>query len=339
MTGSGVVQTYRGPRGPMDLGTTLIHEHIFVRNPELELSLSFPEWNETAMVDRAVDSLVALHSLGIRTVVDLTVPGLGRDVRLVGRVAERVPVNLIAATGWYGAAGLPTYFDFNGPDRLVGGPDPFIEQFVRDIEVGIGGTDVRAGMIKVMSGPAGITSDVARVMTAAAVAHRQTGVSITTHSHPASRNGLEQQAFLGAHGVALDRLIIGHSGDSEDLDYLRELMDNGSTIGMDRFGMEHVLDDGRRLQTVLALLEHGYADRMVLSHDAAVYSHVTPPSWRARVDPNWHMENLPRHVLPRFRQAGVSQDELDQMLVHNPKRLLEPWPNGVAQVRAQEEIR
>jgi phosphotriesterase-related protein len=338
MTGSGVVQTYRGPRQPTDLGTTLIHEHIFVRNPELELSISFPEWNEAAMVDRAVDTLVALHALGIRTVVDLTVPGLGRDVRLVGRVAERVPVNLIAATGWYGATGLPAYFEFNGPDRLVEGPDPLIELFVRDIEVGIGGTDVRAGMIKVMSGPAGITPDVERVMTAAAVAHEQTGVAITTHSHPASRNGLQQQAFLGAHGVALDQLIVGHSGDSEDLGYLRQLMDNGSTIGMDRFGMEHILDDGRRLQTVLALLDEGYADRIVLSHDAAIYSHVTPPSWRARADPNWHMENLPNHVLPRLRQAGVSQDELDQMLVRNPRRLLEPRPNRVAQ-RAQEEIR
>lgn len=333
------IQTYGGPRRPEELGPTLIHEHIFVRNPELELSLSFAEWDERAMVDRAVETLVALHGLGIRTVVDLTVPGLGRDVHLVGRVAERAPVNLIAATGWYSTHGLPPYFEFNGPGRVVDGPDPLTEMFVGDIEQGIGGTRVRAGMIKVASGPEGLTGDGQRVMIAAAIAHQQTGVAITTHSHPASRNGLEQQAFLSAHGVALDRVVIGHSGDSEDLDYLRELMDNGSTIGMDRFGMEQVLDDDRRVRTVLALLEGGYAERMVLSHDAAVYSHVTPPSWRAKSAPNWHMENLSRQVLPRLRQAGVAPAELDQMLVDNPRRLLEPGLGDAASVRAQEGTR
>ena len=106
-------------------------------------------------------------------------------------------------------------------------------------------------MVKVMTDVDGITPDVARVMAAAAIAHQETGVPITTHSHPASRNGLAQQSFLTERGVPADRIIIGHSGDSEDLDYLRELMDNGSTIGMDRFGMEQVLPDDRRLRTVL----------------------------------------------------------------------------------------
>ena len=119
-------------------------------------------------------------------------------------------------------------------------------------------------------------------MTAAAVAHQATGVT----NHDALAPGLPERTrasrrSFAAHGVPLERVIIGHSGDSEDLVYLRELMDDGSTIGMDRFGMEHVLPDDRRVGIVLALLRLGYADRMVLSHDAAYFSHVTPPSWRA----------------------------------------------------------
>ena len=145
---------------------------------------------------------------------------------------------------------------------------------------------------------------------------------ITTHSHPTSRNGLQQQEFLAKLGVPPERVIIGHSGDSEDLDYLRSLMDNGSTIGMDRFGMEHVLPDDRRVRTLLALLELGYADRMVLSHDAAFYSHVTPPSWRSVAAPRWRMDTISRHILPLLRDAGVSGDEVEQMLVRNPRRLL-----------------
>ena len=319
----GSVATFRGQIGPDELGVTLIHEHIFVRNPELELNLADGEWDPARAVETAIRGLTDLYELGIRTVVDLTVPGLGRDVRLVAEVAERAPVNLVASTGWYTSNVLPVYFGFHGPGLTIDEPDPLIALFVRDIRQGIASTGVRAGMLKVMTDADGITPDVARVMTAAAVAHQETGVPITTHSSPASRNGLLQQALLGEHGVPADRIIIGHCGDTDDLDYLRELMDNGSTIGMDRFGMEHELPDDRRTRTVVALLERGYADRMVLSHDAAYYSHVTPPSWRAASAPRWRMDTISRHILPALRGAGVSDDEIDQMLIHNPRRLLE----------------
>jgi len=317
-----VVHTYRGPIQPEDVGSTLIHEHIFVRNPELETSLPDTEWNPSHAVEHAVQGLTDLHALGIQTVVDLTVPGLGRDARLVADVAARVPITLIASTGWYTPNVLPTFFQFHGPGRVIDRVDPLIELFIRDLSEGIAGTGVRAGMLKVMTDVAGITPDVARVMNAAAVAHRETGAAVTTHSHPASRNGLLQQAFLGERGVASDRIIIGHSGDSEDLDYLRELMNNGSTIGLDRFGMEQVLPDERRIHTLLALLEQGYADRMVISHDAAFYSHVTPPSWRAHAAPRWRMDTISRSILPALRDAGVPDETLEQMLVGNPRRLL-----------------
>jgi phosphotriesterase-related protein len=318
-----LVETFRGPVKSDRLGVTLIHEHIFVRNPELELNLPDGEWDPSSAVETAVSGLTDLYEQGIQTVVDLTVPGLGRDVRLVAKVAERVPVNLVAATGWYTPNVLPPYFRFHGPGRMIDGPDPLIELFVRDIREGIAGGSVRAGMLKLMTDEEGITPDVAHVMSAAAMAHRETGVTITTHSDPASRNGLTQQAFLLGRGVAAERIVIGHSGDCEDIAYLRELMDNGSTIGMDRFGMEHVLSDERRVRTVVVLLELGYADRMILSHDAAYYSHITPPSWRARSAPGWRMDTISRRVIPMLRDSGVSSDELTQMLVVNPRRLLE----------------
>ena len=320
----GTVPTFLGPVDGADLGRTLIHEHVFVRNPELEGAVPGLAFDAEEATARAVRELTALHALGIRTLVDLTVPGLGRAVPLVAEVAARIPLHLVAATGYYTADVLPLYFQFHGPGRLIDEPDPLAAMFVRDIEEGIGGTTIRAGMIKVMTGAAGFTPDVTRVMTAAATAHARTGVAVTTHSVPETRNGLEQQAFLVAHGVPADRIVIGHSGDTEDLDYLRELMDNGSTIGMDRFGMEHVLPDDRRVATVLRLLSMGYAERMVLSHDAAIDSHVTPPAWRAREAPNWHMATIPQRILPMLRDGGASEADLEQLLVANPRRLLEP---------------
>ena len=320
----GEVWTFRGPVSAGDLGTTLMHEHVFVGHPELDLNLPHPEWSEDAAVEGAVSGLERLWDLGVRTVVDLTVLGLGRDVARVGRVAARTRVHLVASTGYYTADVLPAYFQTHGPGRLVGGPDPLVELFLRDIEEGIADTGVRAGMLKVVTDQQGITPDVRRVMEAAATAHRRTGVPITTHTHAPSQNGRDQLALLGELGVAPERLVIGHCGDSEDLDYLRELMDAGATIGMDRFGMEHVLADERRVATVLALLREGYADRMVLSHDAAFFSRVTPPSWRAAHVPHWHLENLSRRILPLLRAGGATDEQLHRLMVTNPARLLVP---------------
>jgi phosphotriesterase-related protein len=318
------VETFRGPVSTDDLGTTLIHEHVFVGHPELDVDLPHPEWDEDVAIETAVQGLERLWDLGVRTVVDLTVLGIGRDVARVAKVAERVRVHLVASTGYYAADVLPAYFSTHGPGRLVGGPDPLLELFLRDIEVGVAGTGVRAGMLKVVTDRSGITPDVRRVMEAAATAQRRTGVPITTHTHAPSRNGLEQLAFFREHGVAPERLVIGHCGDSEDLDYLRELMDAGASIGMDRFGMEHVLPDDVRVATVLTLLREGYADRMVLSHDAAYFSRVTPPSWRAANVPHWNLENISRRILPLLRDGGATDEHVHQLMVLNPARLLTP---------------
>jgi phosphotriesterase-related protein len=317
-----IVPTFRGTVPVEELGPTLIHEHVFVGSPELDLNHPHPEWDPEEAVERAVAALTRVHDLGIRTVVDLTVLGLGRDVGRVAQVAERVPVHLVAATGYYTSNVLPPFFRTHGPGRLVDGPDPLVEYFVHDIEEGIAGTGIKAGMIKVVTDEEGLTDDVVRVLAAAAEAHRRTGVTVTTHSRPALHNGLEQLAFLRARGVPPERIVIGHSGDTEDLDHLRRLMDEGATIGMDRFGMEHVLPDDRRVATVLALLRLGYADRMVLSHDAACFSRMTPPSWRAAHAPHWHYENISRRVLPMLRAGGATEAEVHQMFVTNPGRLL-----------------
>jgi len=103
-------------------------------------------------------------------------------------------------------------------------------------------------------------------------------------------------------------------------------MDAGATIGMDRFGMEHVLPDDDRLSTVLSLLQGGYADRMVLSQDAAFFSRVTPPSWRAVHAPHWTLDNISRRILPRLLDGGVTHDQIHQLMVLNPARVLSPSP-------------
>ena len=316
------VPTFTGEMTGEELGTTLVHEHLFVTDPELDVNMPHPEWDEEHVVARAVAELDRLYDLGIRTLVDLTVIGHGRDVRRVRRVAEATRLRIVAATGCYAAEVLPLHFRLNGPGLVVDGPDPLVDLFVRDIEEGIAGTGIRAGMLKVASDAAGLTPDAARVFAAAASAHRRTGVPITTHSHAASAGGRAQQDLLEELGVPLDRVVIGHAGDATDLAYLRSIAERGSYVGFDRFGMAHVGRDEDRIRMLLALLDAGHTDRIVLSHDAAVFSRFTPPSWRRAHTPDWHMAHLPRTILPRLRAAGVDDETLHRLLVVNPRRLL-----------------
>ncbi len=166
----------------------------------------------------------------------------------------------------------------------------------------------------------GITRPIETILRAAAHAHRTTGAPISTHAHAGLRRGLEQQAIFREEGVDLSRVIIGHSGDTEDTGYLKALTAAGSYIGMDRFGLDGLLDTPRRVATIARLCADGLAGTMVLSHDTNCHSDF--PAMRARF-PNWRFTHIPDDVLPQLRQAGVSQEQIDQMLVHTPRAIFE----------------
>lgn len=316
------IETVRGPIAVEDIGVTLTHEHIFTKNPELEADYPDPEWDEDSSIQTAITSLNALHAKGIQTMVDLTVPGLGRNVQRITKVAAKVDLNIVVATGYYTFKDLPSYFQTHGPGRMVDGPDPLPAFFIKDITEGVADTGVKAAMIKVATDEHGMTPDVERVMRAAAEAHQETGATITTHTHVEHFTGRAQQKYFASQGVSLEHLVIGHCGDSTDIDYLRELMDNGSTVGLDRFGMEQVLPDELRVNTLVTLCELGYADRLTLSHDAGIFSINTPPSWRTRVAPNWHHSNISERILPMARERGVSDEMIHQMMVVNAARVI-----------------
>ena len=116
--------------------------------------------------------------------------------------------------------------------------------------------------------------------------------------------------------------MIGHCGDSTDLNYLQRLMDAGSVIGMDRFGLTWFGKDEDRTRTVAELCRRGYADRMTLSHDAGYYSVNSEPSYRDRALPGWKHPLLSDVIVPSLREQGVTDAQLQQMLVVNPIRIL-----------------
>lgn len=316
-----MIETVAGPVPAEDLGPTLMHEHIFVLNRELEAN--YPgRWDQAERVTDAVAKLRAAARSGIRTIVDLTVLGLGRDVPLVQEVAAQVDLHVVVATGLYSFDDVPMFFKFRGPGLLIDGPELMTEFFVRDLTKGVADTGVKAAIIKCATDKAGVTPGVDRILRAVSRAHLETGAPITTHTDAGTRRGLDQLAIFREEGVDLTRVVIGHCGDTTDTDYLRELMDAGCTIGMDRFGMELLLPFAQRIDTVARLCAQGYSDRMVLSHDASCFTHNFDPDVKQRVMPDWVYTHLQQDVVPALRAAGVSAEQIDQMLIHNPSRVL-----------------
>jgi phosphotriesterase-related protein len=307
------VETALGPVATTELGPTLMHEHIVTRSPGVHEN--WPHlFDRPEILSIAERKMADLHQRGIRTIVDLTTVDLGRDIDLIVDVARRSRVHVVVATGvWW----MPQrYFSAHSVDDVAA-------LFVRDITQGVGTSGVKAAIIKCATDTAGVTPVIENILRASARAQKATGVPISTHTWAAGRTGEAQQAIFAQEGVDLRRVIIGHSGDSDDLGYLRGLMERGSTIGMDRFGLENFLPTAKRVEVLARLCAEGYAPKMVLSHDANCWTDMLSEDAKRRTRPLWHYTHISDDILPLLRKAGVTEDQLDQMLVRNPRAIFE----------------
>ena len=316
------VNTATGSIETSKLGTTLMHEHVFIVTPEI--AQNFPkDWgDEEQRIADAIARMNELKSRGVDSIVDLTVIGLGRYIPRIKRVAEKTGINIIAATGIYTYNDVPMYFHFRGPGTILGGPELMTEMFVKDIEEGIADSGVKAAILKCATDQQGVTPGVERVLRAVAQAHRRTGVPISTHTHAHTERGVDQQRIFEEEGVDLSRVIIGHSGDTTDLDYLERVIARGSYIGMDRFGIDTILPFEDRVNTVARMCERGHSAKMVLSHDAACFSDWLPQIVYTMM-PNWHYLHIHNDVIPALKQRGVTEDQITTMLVDNPRKIFE----------------
>jgi phosphotriesterase-related protein len=317
------IPTVRGPIETAQLGVTLMHEHVFVL--DTEINQNYPEdWgDEDKRISDAIVRMNELKSRGVDSIVDLTVIGLGRYIPRIRRIAEQTRLNIIVATGIYTYCDLPHYFHYRGPGTILGGPELIADMFVRDIQDGIADTGVKAGVLKCATDEPGLTPGVERVLRATALAHRRTGVPISTHTHARRRVGLDQQRIFREEGVDLSRVVIGHSGDTTDLGYLEELIAGGSYLGMDRFGIDTILPFEDRVRTVAQMCERGHANKMVLSHDAACFMHWLPERPLPTILPRWHYLHIHNDVIPALKEQGVTDDQLQTMLVKNPRKIFE----------------
>ena len=310
-----MINTVTGPVAAKDLGFTLMHEHVMVSASGMYRS--YPDLLGPNREERAVQRLKEAKAAGIDTFVDATTFDLGRDPELLRTVSERSGVTIINVTGWW--LDVPRFIRNVSPNQMA-------REFVRDIEEGFRGTDVKAGVLKCAADFAGVTPELEIMNRAVARAHLETGVPIMVHSYPTGQVARRQIAIFKEEGVDLERVKIDHSNDTTDTEYLKWILDQGCFLGLDRYP-GHLVSPHMRTVTMKRLIDDGYAERLCPAHDC-ICLHIlneradgTLPEEHALAlrNPDGYLY-MHRHVIPDLQSMGVGDDVIETLFVDNPQR-------------------
>jgi phosphotriesterase-related protein len=313
------VQTTTGPAAIDDLGRTLIHEHVLVGFPGWQLDATAPPFARDEVMARGIDQMQELSDLGVRTFVDPCPMDLGRDAEFLAELSQKSGMRIVCTTGAYFEEAGQTYTFRHMPVEQI------TEIYVREIEEGIGQTGIRAGAVKIATG-AGTVSDYERKLVAAgARAARITGVPVISHTQDATC-GHDQIDIVTGEGLPPARLLVGHSDGTEDHEYQRSLAERGAYVGFDRFGIHVFVPDEVRVRNLLRLAQAGHLERILVSHDSIVCWMGRPlpiaQSFEELLEmlPDWRATHLFRKIIPQLLDGGLSKDDVETLLVDNPRR-------------------
>ena len=306
------VETVLGPIDASLLGNVLSHEHVLVGMGEDNHHYPWLfDWDQTRA--NAIRELAEAKQGGIDTVIDLTTPDLGRDVEFVREVSRASGVNVIAATGIW--RDVPRSFWTRDIDDIA-------TIFVREIEVGIGDSGIKAGCIKVANDRGGVTPEGERILRGAARACKRTGCPISTHHWAPEEVGSRQVEIFQEEGAPMDRIAIGHSADTTDVDYLEALLRTGVYLSMDRYpGAAGRPNWEQRNATVKALIDRGWASRLMLGHDYAPMPVLRDREAPAASGPTRYLF-VSTVAVPALIAQGVPEATIDLMMREVPRRFL-----------------
>ncbi len=315
------VQTVTGPIPPERLGRTLMHEHLQIGYPGWESHSTRPGPARAERIALCVERIEELKAAGIRALLDPCPSDLGREAEFIAEVAQRTRFQIVCATGLYKESeGGAAYWKFRG--HFGSSVDGMAELFIRELSEGIGSTGVRAGIIKVATGPHAMSDYERDVFLAAAKASVATGAPITTHTDRGTVGDV-QQRLLVEQGVPAHRIVIGHSCGTSDHGYHMKLARGGSYLGFDRFGLDALNPDSERVSSILRLMEKGAGDRVVVSHDSVWCWRGEPfanPAVLEALRKTNHPLHFTKRMVPMLREGGASESQIEALLSENPRR-------------------
>jgi len=304
------VETVLGPVAADELGVTLVHEHILVDWIGAEQT-SPDRYEAEAVIDVVLPYLREVGELGVRTIVDCTPAYLGRDVRVLQRLAEASGLNILTNTGYYGAAD-----DRFVPKSAYERPaQALADDWIREQREGIDGTGIRPAFMKIGVDAGPLSEIDAKLVEAAAIAHKATGLAIHAHTSDATA-GLAELGILETRAVPLDAFVWVHAQTVDDVEVLAGVAARGAWVELDGVAPETLV---RHAELVMGLAERGHLGRVLVSHDAGSYT-VGEPGGAAEKFRGYDL--IARELVPDLRARGLPEEGIRALLVENPRALL-----------------
>lgn len=309
------INTVLGPISADQLGFTLMHEHVMIGASGLYAS--HPDLFGPDREEKAIAYLKQAKAEGIDTIVDATTFDLGRDAQLLALASQESGVNIVNVTGWW--LDVPRFLSGVSADQMA-------QEFIRDIEEGFRGTDIKAGILKCAADSDGVTEDLEVMTRAVARAHCHTGLPIMVHSYPTGQVARRQIEIFREEQVDLTRVKIDHSNDTTDIEYLTWILDQGCHLGLDRYPGE-LISPAMRTSTMKSLIDAGFQDRLFPSHDCICLLPQRCNLANTLADESDYNPDgllyIKRRVIPSLLQMGVSETTITKLFVDNPKAFFE----------------
>lgn len=297
------VITVLGPIKPEQMGVTYTHEHLLIDAMDHYPSYEYVIDDE----DMVAKELTEFTSRGGKTICDVTSDEIGRNPEALVRLSRRAGINVVMGCGYYREFGYPKVVEELTSRELA-------EIMVREIEVGVRDTGVRAGFIgEIGTGRHFVKPAEERVFRAAAIAQQRTGVVVSTHTTRWGTLALEQIAMLEEFGVDPSRIIIGHLGDRIGVKHLLPIAAKGVYLEIDNIGYIDYQPEWVRADNAAALVKEGFGDRVLLSEDICSLRHLKYQGGKG-------YGYLLEIFVPMLRERGVSDEAIQKMLVINPAR-------------------
>ena len=337
------INSVRGPLDRASLGVVTTHEHVL-----LDLTAFYTEREVPGIGDPAtqrvemwtigtlnrdcyalkdnlllddeqtqIKELCYFREAGGNTMVDASLPGIGRDPVALKRIAEKTGLNIVMGTGFYVGETHPEALDGMSDEEIA-------TLMIEELTVGVGDTGIAAGYI----GEIGISEifddKERRMLRAAAIAQRATGVAINVHINPWTTNGLEAADILLAAGVPADRICISHIDVENREDYVLSLLSRGVYVEFDNFGKEYYIKrevrnsgygcfvrDTERVSFLKHLIDLGHLDRILLSCDVCLKNLLHKYG-------GWGYDHVLTNIVPMMEDEGVTAEQIRRLLIENP---------------------
>jgi len=285
-------------------GVTLAHEHLLVDFIGAE-NYSHSRWKEDEAFNKILPFLKEAKEAGVQTLFDCTPNFLGRDAKLLLRLSNAANVNIITNTGLYGGSDnkyLPAYAFKESAEQLA-------QRWISEFEKGIDGTSVRPGFMKISVNPGPLSEISKKLITAAAISHKATGLTIASHTGPAIP-ALEQIEILKQQGVRADAFIWVHAQNEEQDQKFVDIARSGAWVSLDGVNEENI----QRYADMLSLLKkENLLHHVLISHDAGWFDPGKPDGGTFRP-----FTTIFKKLIPSLEAAGFTQKEIDQLLIINP---------------------